>query len=189
MTTPQVAASTPVATVAPRHAGKRRTRGGPGGQAAPAASRDAVKAVAVILQVLGGALTPEQAAGVLEISLPRYYALELKALEGMAVACEPKGPGRRPRPEREVEKLRRENQRLERDCARHQALARSAHRALGLAMKATMPKSASDAGGKKKPRKRRPSARALKVARSLQQRLAAPGMEPPAARSTATAGE
>jgi hypothetical protein len=128
--------------------------------------------VAVILQVLGGALTPEQAAGVLEVSVPRYYALERKGLEGMAAACEPRGPGRQPSPEREVERLRREKERLERECARHQALARSAQRALGLTTKAAPEKPPRDASGKKRC-KRRPSARALKVARSLQQRLAA----------------
>ncbi len=120
--------------------------------------------MAVIQEVLGGMLTPEQAAGVLEVSVPRYYALELKALEGMARACEPKSPGRQPSPEREAERLRRDKERLERECARHQALARSAQRALGLAVRPAPEAPRKDANGKKR-RKRRPSARALQVAR------------------------
>lgn len=167
-TTGMTPAAATSAAAARRH--PRKPRGGPGVHAAPMASRESIRSVAAILQVLGGVLTPEQAAGVLGISPPRYYALEKKALEGMAQACEPKAPGRRPSPEREVERLRREKQCLERDCARHQALARSAQRALGLVAKPDPARKDKDVGGKRR-RKRRPSARALRVARALEQRL------------------
>lgn len=169
-----------------RAATQPRPRHGPGVKAAPAASRDALRTVAVILQVLGGAVTPTQAAAALAVSLPRYYALELQALEGMADACEPKGPGRRRSPEREFDRLRREKERLERECARQQALARSAQRALGLTVRTTPEPTKTDANGKKV-RRRKPTARALKVAKAFEERTAAPVGEADAAASAVTA--
>ena len=172
-------ATSSAATASRSRSTSAQTRSGPGVRTAPTASREAIRAVAVILQVLGGALTPTQAAAVLEVSLPRYYALELKALEGMADACEPKGAGRRRSPEREAELLRRDKERLERECARQQALARSAQRAMGLAVKPPPERAKKDASGKRR-RIRRPTVRALKVVRGLQQRMTASKDEPPA---------
>jgi hypothetical protein len=63
----------------------------------------------------------------------------------------------------EVETLRKENQRLQRDLTRHQSLARAAQRAVGLSPPAPVVNKTG-----KKPRKRR-VARALSVAARLQE--------------------
>lgn len=49
---------------------------------------------AAVLEVLGGAKSPFEAAEVLGIALPSYYLLEARALEGLVSACEPKRRGR-----------------------------------------------------------------------------------------------
>jgi hypothetical protein len=46
-----------------------------------------------ILEVLAGLRTPAEAAQSLQISLPRYYVLETRALEGLVAGCEPKPLG------------------------------------------------------------------------------------------------
>lgn len=122
---------------------------------------------AAILEVLAGARTPTEAATALGLSVPRYYQLEAQALRGLLAACEPKPKGRSRQVKTEVETLRKENQRLQRDLTRHQALARAAQRAVGLSPPAPTP--TSKAG--KKPRKRR-VARALSVAERLKEETA-----------------
>lgn len=122
------------------------------------------KTATAILEVLGGERSPTEAAEALGVSLPRYYAIEARALAGFLVGCEPPPVGRRVSPEREVERLRRENTRLSRDLARQQALARTAARAAGLSSRPVAPKAGKD--GKRR-RRRRPMARALRVAASL----------------------
>jgi hypothetical protein len=123
----------------------------------------AKRLAAAILEVLAGARTPSEAAATLELSVPRYYQLEAQALRGLLEACEPKPRGRVRTVKTEVETLRKENQRLQRDLSRHQALARAAQRAVGLAPPAPV----VNKNGKK-PRKRR-VARALSVAERLKQ--------------------
>src|ERR1700675_2184497 len=49
---------------------------------------------AAVLEVLGGAKRPVEAAENLGIALPSYYLLEARALEGLVSACEPKPRGR-----------------------------------------------------------------------------------------------
>lgn len=119
---------------------------------------------AAILEVLAGARTPTEAATALDLSAPRYYQLEAQALRGLLAACEPKPKGRVRTVETEVETLRTENQRLQRELTRHQALARAAQRAVGLSPPAQAPVTKTG----KKPRKRR-LARALSVAERLKQ--------------------
>jgi hypothetical protein len=67
---------------------------------------------AAILQALG-------------ISLPSYYAVQSRALGGLLKAC---GKRKRAGPERDVSKLKREVERLRQECARCEALLRSAQR-------------------------------------------------------------
>lgn len=121
------------------------------------ASREAKRLAALILEVLAGMRTPTDAAAVLGSSLPRYYTLETRALSGLLHACEPRGKGRVSTPENQLSKLRREYARLQRACARHQALARAAQRTVGL----TPPAPALKKAGKKR---RRPTVRALQIA-------------------------
>jgi hypothetical protein len=125
-------------------------------------SRDARRIAAAVLEVMAGVRTPTDAASALTISMPRYYILEKRALEGLIAACEPrsKGPGRRP--DKEVELLRLQVARLEQDVARSQALARAAQRTIGLAPPVKPAARKADAPGKKH-RRRRPVVRALKV--------------------------
>lgn len=124
---------------------------------------EAKRMAAAILEVLAGARTPTEAATALSLSVPRYYQLEAQALRGLLAACEPKPRGRVRSVETEVKTLSKENQRLQRELTRHQALARAAQRAVGLAPPAPV---VTKAG--KKPRKRR-VARALSVAERLKQ--------------------
>src|SRR5262245_56754431 len=99
------------------------------------------------------------------VSPPRYYLLEERGILGLVDALKPRarGPGRRP--ERELEKLRREVKRLERECARGQSLLRQAQRAMGL----SSPESEKPPEpGKRKPRRSR-LARALRAAEALRE--------------------
>jgi hypothetical protein len=133
----------------------------------PPASVEAKRLATVILEVLGGARGPSEAAQVLGISLCRYYQLENRAIAGLLGACEPRRRGRGSSgPVNELASLRQECQRLRRDCARQQALVRAAQRTVGLAPPAVEEPPAST-GSSKKRRKRRPTARALKMAAML----------------------
>jgi hypothetical protein len=125
-------------------------------------SREVQRTAAAILEVLAGARTPAQAASALQVSLPRYYQVEARALRGLVAACapQPRGPGHNA--EREVTKLRRQQERLERELSRQQTLVRLAQRSIGLA-----PPAAPAKDGNKK-RRRRPTARALQAAAHLQ---------------------
>jgi hypothetical protein len=124
---------------------------------------EAKRMAAAILEVLAGARTPTEAATALDLSVPRYYQVEAQALRGLLQACEPKPRGRVRSVETEVKTLARENQRLQRELTRHQALARAAQRAVGLSPPAPVVNKSG-----KKPRKRR-VARALSVAERLKQ--------------------
>jgi hypothetical protein len=124
---------------------------------------EAKRLAAAILEVLAGARTPTEAATALGLSVPRYYQVETQALRGLLQACEPKPRGRVRSVETEVKTLSKENQRLQRELTRHQALARAAQRAVGLS-----PPTPVVTKTGKKPRKRR-VARALSVAERLKQ--------------------
>ncbi len=122
--------------------------------ASPAARRLA----ATILEVLAGSLRPAEAGRALGLSLARYYQLELRAVAGLVAACEPRRRGHAPAAE--PADLRRECERLRRECARQQALVRAARQAVGLTLPAPPEPPAA--------RKRRPTVRALKMAALLQ---------------------
>lgn len=118
-----------------------------------------------ILEVLAGVRTPADAAKTLNISLPRYYLLEQRALTGLLAACEARSKGRQRSVEREITKLERELALSQRECTRQQALLRATQRAVGLA--AVPPSKAAEKNGGKKTRRRRPTARALRAARAI----------------------
>ncbi len=155
-------------------AAKRGRRPGPTGPSVSGGSPEARRLAAVLLEVLAGFRTPTDAATVIGVSLPRYYALESRALGGFVVACEPRARGRRASPEREAARLRAEVERLQRSCARNQALLRLSQRAIGVTPAS---QKVAKAGGK---RPRRPVARALQAATKLQS-------EAPAAKETGDA--
>jgi hypothetical protein len=134
------------------------------GPRVPEASRDAKRIAACVLEVLAGASSPTAAAAALDVSLPRYYLLEQRAIEALVNACEPRS-GRTISPQREVDIIRKQLERAERDATRYQTLLRIAQRTIGLAPPAT-PTGAKAKGAKSK-RSRRPTARALVAARAL----------------------
>jgi hypothetical protein len=139
----------------------------PGGTGGPDLGQDASahgkRLAAAILEVLAGVRSPAEAATALGLSVPRYYQLEAQGLRGLVSACEPRPKGRVRSPASEQAALRRDNQRLQRELTRQQALARAAQRAVGL----TAPPAPLAAKTGKKPRRRR-VARALSVAARLQ---------------------
>ncbi|MGH3429831.1 MAG: hypothetical protein ACRDQZ_20055 [Mycobacteriales bacterium] len=130
----------------------------------PLGSRDANRVAAAILEVLAGVRTPTDAAQALAVSIPRYYQLEQRALEGLIAACEPRRLGRVQTSESRVSALEKEVQRWQQDCARQQALVRAAQRSIGLAAPAA--KAVAKTSGQKT-RKRRPTVRALRAAKAL----------------------
>ena len=128
---------------------------------------DSRKLAAVILEVLAGARTPTDAATATGVSLPRYYALEARALAGLVEACEPQPRGKRRSAESECAGLRRELDRARKESARFQALVRVAQRTIGLP---AAPQKTTAAGR----RRRKPTVRALKAASVLQSAPVAP---------------
>jgi hypothetical protein len=159
---------------------KRTRQGRPAGTGTPAANKrqavvnqasgEARRRAAAMLEVLSGVRTCAQAAEALAISLPRYYLLEQRAVAGLVAACEPSSRGREPSPERRIAALERELARVSREVVRHQALARAAQRTLGLAPPAARPgdkrTEKKTASGKSR-RRRRPTVRALQLAKEL----------------------
>jgi hypothetical protein len=113
---------------------------------------------AVILEVLAGLRTPTQAAQASNISVPRYYQLETRAMAALVTACEPQPKGRRRGPVQEVVALQKDNERLRQEVGRQQSLVRLAQRSIGIAAPAPPTKS--------KVRRQR-TARALVAARRL----------------------
>ena len=157
-----------------KRSAKKKARGGGDDAPNPANSRESRQRVSVILEVLAGTMTPTSAAKVLGCSPARYYGIEAKALEGMLAACEPRPVGYVRTPERELEALKKQHAKLERECARYQSLSRAAQRAAGLsAAKVERAKQAPGA------RKRKPTVRALKLAQQLRAGTGLDPSEPP----------
>jgi hypothetical protein len=140
------------------------------------ASPHAKRLAAAILEVLAGVRTTTDAASAVGLSLTRYYQVESRALAGLLRACEPSPKGRQPSDQHELVALRRSQERLQRELARQQALVRLAQRSIGLAAPVTTP-TAKTKG--KKPRRRRPVARALQVAARLGDAPPAPAAAQP----------
>lgn len=143
----------------------RRCKSAGGAALGQGSGREAQRQAAVILEVLAGARIPAQAATALGVSVPRYYQLEARALQGLVQACEARPRGRAASADRELAVLKREHERLQRELTRQQSLVRLGQRHLGLAPPAP---STKPLPGKK--RRRRPVARALAAAKQLLQR-------------------
>ena len=146
---------------------KRKAKGPHGVQGGTA---DANRLAVVILEVLAGMRTPTDAAAALAISLPRYYQLETRALEGLVVALEPRPMGKQPSPESRIVQLEKERDEARRESARQQALVRVAQRSLGIKPPAVEAKQATRVGR----RRRRPAVRALKAAQALRKQSRLP---------------
>ena len=139
---------------------------------------EARRRAAAILEVLGGALTPAEAAESLGISIARYYLLEARALEGLVGACEPRPRGRAGSHGSTLESAKRENDRLRHELTRTQALTRTLQRAAGVG---GFSEEQADAQPR---RRRRPRARALLAARALSPPPPMPPPDPPGAASS-----
>jgi hypothetical protein len=155
-------------------------------------STEANRLAVVILEVLAGVCSPAEAAATLKISLPRYYILEKRALDGLVAGCEPKSLGKQPSPETRIAALEKALKKAERQCARQEALVRVARRSVGLSatvVSSGPPSKKRDRRGRKA---RRPTVRALKAAETLRTRLASnetEGVEPGALGQGAVAME
>jgi len=177
----KVSASQPARPDATAAAPEQAPGTGPAAPAAPgpfaAAGPEARRLAAAILEVLAGVQAPSEAARALGLSLARYYQLEGRALAGLVAACESRRRGRGRAAGGDLAELRRECDRLRRECARQQALVRAARRAAGLAEPAPAP--AAPAEGRPK-RRRRPKARALKMVAQLRAEGGEPAAPAPA---------
>jgi hypothetical protein len=160
-------------------------------------TRDHRKLAAAVLEVLAGTRTPAQAAGDLSLSLPGYYKLEQRAIQGLIEACAPQPRGPHLSPQRELDKMHKQQEKLQRELHRQQALTRAAQRAVGLSLPpppakgagkpkpGTAPGGAGASGGK---RQRRPVTRALKAVAVLRQHPDQPQPAPLPGAGAAVAG-
>jgi hypothetical protein len=138
------------------------------------ASREAKKMAAILLDVLAGSRTPTQAAETLGVSLPRYYQLESRGLDGLLMACEPRPRGRQTSSKAADEALRRDNERLRRELSRQQSLVRLTQRTLGVAPPPPVKPTA-------KRKARKPTVRAMRRAEELRdETITADGSTPAA---------
>jgi transposase InsO family protein len=136
--------------------------------------------------------TPKQAGESLGITLPRYYALEVDAFGGFLRALEPKSQGYQRTPEREVERLEKENARLSREAERMKTLLRASQRMVG--MLAAVPKVKTPAGpvGKDVKKGRKPKKAVIRVMRLKEHLESAPSVSvgtSPATPSSAPSGQ
>jgi len=153
---------------------------------------DSRRQAAVVLEVLAGLRTPEQAAEALGLTLQTYYNLETRALRGLIHGCTPTPPGRTLMLLKQVRSLEGKSAALQKQVGRYQALLRNAQRSAGLlalppastagkassAVKSsTADKSSTTPGGR---RKRAPTVRALRAVEALQRDRPAPEPAPPA---------
>lgn len=119
-----------------------------------------------MLEVLSGLRSPPDAAKSVGISLPRYYLLETRALQGLVSALEPLPKGRRRNAADEVALLNKQLSRMKLENVRLQSLLRAAQRAIGLPAPAAKDVKLKTANGKlRKPRK--PVVRALRAVEAL----------------------
>jgi hypothetical protein len=117
------------------------------------ASSEARRTACAILEVLAGLRGPGEGAEILSVSLPRYYSLETRALEGLVKALEPRGKGRKAQSvEARLESVCRERDRLKVELNRMRSLVRLSQRAVGIPAQKKETK-----GGRKKRRTNRTS--------------------------------
>jgi len=147
------------------------------------ATTDAQRRAAVILEVLAGIRTAQEAAGLLKISPNSYYIVERKALSGLVAACEPAPRRGLTRDlERQVHQLERALARCQRECQRQAALVRATQRAVGLPVTPAPEAAGTNSSQPKRSRKgkadrsklrpKRQVPRGIRAARALQKAVA-----------------
>ncbi|HUC76144.1 MAG TPA: hypothetical protein VMS04_12665 [Vicinamibacterales bacterium] len=143
---------------------KKPTSARPTGPKALDGSADAKKQAAVILEVLAGAKTTTEGSQALGVSLPRYYVLETRALQGILLALEPRPRGKRVSQAAELDHVKQDKTRLEREVTRLQALLRASQRSIGIVEPKPNPGRKIGRTGR---RTRRGTARALRAVSAL----------------------
>lgn len=137
----------------------------PAGAKALTGSDEAKRKAAVFLEAIAGLRSTQSASDELGIALVRYYVLETRMLQAMIDALEPKARGRKRDQEQEATRLRDENQRLQREVLRVQALYRVTQRAVGVKQDPARPKGKGKA--KKKVRRVRRQSRGERILKDL----------------------
>ena len=178
-------------------------------------SPEARRLAGTILEVMAGMKSITVAALALGVTTARYQQLELRAVSGLIVACEPRGPGPIPGAGLpcDIERLASERDRLKAELGRYQALVRIAQGAFGTASgQPTMARQSAAAEvptlpgvrarqalrsraaattpvPASKPRKKRqPTVRALRLAKRVRSAETAPGSLLGAASTTSMSG-
>jgi len=131
------------------------------------------KQAAVVLEVLAGVRTADQACSALGISLPTYYNLETRALRGLIWSCTPEPPGRTLLLARKLRLAELKSAELEKQVQRYRALLRTAQRSIGL----VPPESPKPATGKRGPRK--PTVRAMRAIEAIRRLEQTPAADTP----------
>jgi hypothetical protein len=127
----------------------------------PEVSPDGKRRAALVLEVLAGLRTPQQAAEVLGLSLAGFYQLEDRAMQQLQLGCEVRPRGRQANGETKAAGLVKEVGRLKQEVARYQTLVRLTQRTVGV------PPSAPSAKASGSKRKRKPVVRAMRRAERL----------------------
>lgn len=180
---------------------------GDSGLAPPPVSVEARRIASAILDVLAGVRSITEAAQALGITTARYYAWESRAVTALVAACEPRNPGPVPGAAlpAEIERLRAERDRLKAEAARYQALARIAQAAFGPPPSTVAPVASGGGGtadrpgarhrrartaaavpvpnaatGPKPRQRKRPTVRALRLARQVRDAGGTAAPAPPA---------
>jgi transposase len=159
--------------------GKSTSKGKSAGRRVPRASGlgqgqngEAKRRAAIVLEVLAGMRTPREAAAALGLSVSCYYLLERKALQGLLDACQPQPKGAPvPGPERQLARLQKALDKSRQECLRQASLVRATQRAMGLpaVAKPAGPSKANSAKEGRKTRRRRPTIRAMRAAKTLRE--------------------
>jgi len=135
-------------------------------------SAQAKRQGAVVLEVLCGLRDARDGAQAMGVSANRYYQLELRALQGLISALEPRPKGRRWTADEKLAAAEKEKRRLEQEVGRLQSLVRAAQRTMGIPA-FSKPKKGGKLAGKGKARgvrrRLRSVARGLKRIDELQQ--------------------
>jgi hypothetical protein len=172
-----IAASTPAPTTVPEplrtavqdvltRTPKRPKPAEPATEDPRAIAERAKLTAAVVLDVLAGNRSPNDAASALGLSVARYYVIEEQAINGLIAGCGPRQRGRQPDPGKELARITAENQRLTQALLRQQALVRTSQRSLGVALPAKPAATTTASSGRGKG-KRQPKVRALRAAKQL----------------------
>ena len=127
---------------------------------------------AIVLEVLAGVRTPSEGAAALGLSVSCYYLLERKAMQGLLKGCQPQpkgspGPGL----ERQLARLQKQLDKSRQECLRQASLVRATKRAMGLpaVAKPVGPSKANSGKKGNKAKRRRPTIRAMRAAKTLRE--------------------